>query len=320
MFMDTSLASQYASPLKGFCSYLLDVRGRSTATVYAYQHNVAGFLAYLQREGLGLTEGITSIHASMYIMELMEPRPASAAGAPPLAARTASRVVSALKSFSQYLQFDGVFEVSPLARLQSPKYARHLPVYYTVDEIMHLITARDAVQSPAGWRDAAILRVLYGTGIRVSECTGLELASVSIADGWASVLGKGGKQRFVPLGRPAAAAIQCWLELGRPRWANEHSGTALFLGQHGRRINRRRIQVVLDRAALAAGLLKPVSPHKLRHACATHLLEGGADVRTVQELLGHEQLHTTQIYTQVTRTHLRDVYLDAHPRAKLPPQ
>jgi integrase/recombinase XerD len=317
MFMDSQPASELPSLLDGFTAHLAQVRGRSANTVEAYRRDVAGFLAHLKHAGLALHDGLTTVQAGMYLMDVMTPKPR--ADKPPLSARSAARIVSALKSFTEYLRFTGELDHNPLENLQAPKYARRLPVYYTVAEMLNLVAADASPETPAALRNRAILQVLYGAGLRASECAGLDLGSLNLAEGWLNVNGKGGKQRLVPLGATACASIRRWLEAGRLHLANEHSGQALFLGRRGKRIARRLIQRIVDQAALATGLHKPTSPHKLRHACATHLLEGGADVRIVQELLGHEKLATTQIYTQITRTHLRDIYLLAHPRAKLPP-
>ncbi len=319
MFMETGLIQPFASAAAGFSRYLRDVRGRSLATAQAYTRDVEAYLAFLQRAGRDLSDGLSSVQAGLYLMERMAPARTGGDALPQITPRSAARAISALKAFAAYLVFDGELEANPLEHLQPPKYGVKLPVYYTVEEMQRLMSACDGQDNVKGWRDAAVLHVLYGGGLRVSECAGLDLGSINLAEGWANVLGKGGKQRVVPLGRRVVVRVQRWLERGRPAWAGPASGPALFIGRQGKRIARRVIQHLLDRLALEAGMLKPVSPHKLRHACATHLLEGGADVRIVQELLGHEKLGTTQVYTQVTRTHLRDVYLQAHPRAKLPP-
>ena len=317
--MESQLTEPFTSALDGFTRHLRDVHGRSLATIEAYRRDTAAYLEYMQRAGLGFAAGLTSTQAGLFLMERMSPASADTADPLPLNARSAARVVSALKAFSAYLVFHGELEMNPLEHLRPPKYSVKLPVYYTVEEMQRLMAACDGNDNVQGWRDSAILHVLYGGGLRVSECAGLDLGSLNVAEGCAGVNGKGGKQRIVPLARRVVERVQRWLERGRPQWATTESGHALFIGRRGKRISRRVIQTLIDNAALQAGLLKPVSPHKLRHACATHLLEGGADVRTVQELLGHEKLGTTQVYTQVTRTHLRDVYLQAHPRAKLPP-
>jgi integrase/recombinase XerD len=319
MFMELELTPLAATTLAGFARYLRDVRGRSAATAESYSRDASTYLCYLERKQLKPADGLVPVQAGLYLMERMSIAPGQPGQPPPLSARSAARAVSALKAFAAYLVFTGDLAANPLENLHPPKYGTKLPVYYSVEEILRLLAARRPPETPAEWRDAAILHVLYGCGLRVSECAGLELDGLNLAAGWASVQGKGGKQRLVPLSGKVAAAVRNWLEQGRPRWATERSGAALFLGRRGKRIARRAIQRLLDQAALEAGMQKPVSPHKLRHACATHLLEGGADVRSVQELLGHEKLGTTQVYTQITRTHLRDVYLEAHPRAKLPP-
>lgn len=300
----------------GFRTFLERIRSRSKATVDAYQRDVAAFEQYCAAKGVELPGGLTTARAGLYLMERTEQRRRRSSELSQLSARSAARMVSSLKAWGDFLVFSGQLAENPLAGLKPPKYSRKLPPYYTAAEVLALVTAFDSGTTPVDLRNAALLRLLYGAGLRISECTGLDIADVQLAEKWARVMGKGGKQRVVPFGQPVADSVQRWLEKGRPQLVSGHSGQALLLGGRGGRLARRVAQEVLRQAALRSALAKPVSPHKLRHACATHLLEGGADVRLVQELLGHESLATTQIYTQVTRTRLREVYQQAHPRAK----
>jgi integrase/recombinase XerD len=169
-----------------------------------------------------------------------------------------------------------------------------------------------------GLRDRAILEMLYGAGLRISELTGLDVDDVELEEGSVRVLGKGGKERDVPVGRYAREAVSAYLIRARPGFATARTRSALFLNQRGGRLTRQGVSQLLERHVRAAGIRRRVTPHTLRHSFATHLLEGGADVRTVQELLGHASVATTQIYTLVTKEHLREVYYSAHPRARRP--
>jgi site-specific recombinase XerD len=301
-----------------FAGYLQRVRGLSARTVAAYVADAGAFTDYLRRSGLELPAGLTTTRAGLYLIERLDGGHRERTSAR-LSSRSAARAISALKALGRYLVFSGQLPSNPLEKMQGPKFSRGLPPYYTVDEMLRLLAPAGPGASPAALRDHAVLAVLYGSGLRVSECAALRQASVDGAQRLLRVSGKGNKQRLVPYGAATALALGRWLEQGRPRWASERSGDALWLSVRGNPLGARAIQRLLDQAAQRAGLLKPASPHKLRHACATHLLEGGADVRLVQELLGHESLNTTQIYTQVTRTRLREVYASAHPRAGKPP-
>jgi integrase/recombinase XerD len=184
-----------------------------------------------------------------------------------------------------------------------------------VEDVDRLLGSIDA-STPSGIRDRAVFELLYGAGLRVSELTGLDVDDVDLDEGAVRVLGKGGKQREVPIGRAAREALATYLRRGRPELVGARSGGALFVGARGRRIARQTCARLLDHHARRAGIDRHVSPHTLRHSFATHLLEGGADVRVVQELLGHASVATTQVYTLVTREHLREVYYSSHPRAR----
>ncbi|MCH7472514.1 tyrosine-type recombinase/integrase, partial [bacterium] len=184
------------------------------------------------------------------------------------------------------------------------------------DEIIAVVSAFDEGGDPLCLRNAALTHLLYSSGIRVSECASLEIASLRLNERILRVAGKGNRQREVPFGRRAARALESYLERGRPAFAGQDSGDALWLNRRGVRLTARSMRRILDGAARRAGSMKRISQNKLRHACATHMLEGGADVRLIQEFLGHASLDTTQVYTQVTRARLREVYEQSHPRAR----
>jgi integrase/recombinase XerC len=231
---------------------------------------------------------------------------------------TLSRRTSAIKTFTAWAQRRGLLAIDPAARLQTPKAHRTLPAVLRQDQAAE---AMDALNSgaqqgdPMALRDRLIVEMLYATGIRVSELCGLDIDDVDTGRRVLRVLGKGNKQRTVPFGEPASAALTAWLARGRPALAVPTSGPALLLGARGRRLNPRQARTVVHQTMSAVDGAPDIGPHGLRHSAATHLLEGGADLRVVQELLGHSSLATTQLYTHVTVSRLRAVHDQAHPRA-----
>jgi site-specific recombinase XerD len=301
--------------LEGFCDYLVKIRAKSPATANSYSSDVAGFLSYCRKLGRAVDTAMNPTQVGLYVMERTEDRKRIPEEDPKLSSRSAARTVSALIAYAQYLVYEGRLSKNPLAGMQGPKYQRALPPYFNVDEIKRVITAYDSENSPAALRNAAILYLLYAAGLRVSECASLSLKSIQTEERMLRVTGKGNKQRIVAFGKPAAAALARYLEHGRPALTMPGSGDALWLNRSGTALSDRSMRKILDQAAARAGCIKPISPHKLRHACATHMLEGGADIRLLQEFLGHENLNTTQVYTQVTRTKLLQAYEQTHPRA-----
>ncbi|MBN2081419.1 tyrosine-type recombinase/integrase [bacterium] len=304
--------------LAAFAEYLERIQGKSRATGTAYVNDIEAFSGYCRDHGLSIEQGLTRTQAGLYLVERIGDHRRAAEDAARLSARSGARAVSALKALAQFLVFSGRLPENPLAGFKPPKYSRKLPPYFSSEEMRALVCAFDdaGADAPLLIRNAAILHLLYATGLRVSECAGLDLAAVDERQRLVQVLGKGNRRRIVPYGEHAARALRRYLNKARPALATATSGAAVWLNHRGGRLSARAIRNVLDAAVLRAGQLKHVSPHKLRHACATHLLEGGADVRLVQEFLGHETINTTQIYTQITRTHLRDVYEKTHPRAE----
>ena len=229
-------------------------------------------------------------------------------------ARTSlARKTAAVRTFFTLLHERGVVSADPALQLSTPKVGRRLPKALRRDQVAALLAAPDA-GTPAGLRDRAALELLYASGARVSEVAALDVDAVDLVDATARLFGKGSKERIVPLGEPACDAIDRWLSQGRPALSGAASTPALFLTRRGTRVTDHDLRAAVRSAATAAGL-GAVTPHMLRHSYATHLLEGGADLRSVQELLGHVALSTTQIYTHVSRDHLRSSYDHAHPRA-----
>ena len=241
-------------------------------------------------------------------------------GAPerqPLSASSAARTLVAVRGFHRFLALEGETLSDPAGGVALPKAPKRLPKSISINDVERLLSAASVGETPAALRDRAILEVLYGAGARISEAVGLDVDDVDLEAGSVRLFGKGSKERVVPLGSYARAAVTAYTVRARPSMALKGKGTpALFLNQRGGRLTRQSAWTVIHAAAERADLGAQVSPHTLRHSFATHLLDGGADVRVVQELLGHASVTTTQIYTMVTIQRLREVFAEAHPRAR----
>lgn len=307
-------ANALRSDADHFLEHLAVERGLSTNTVQAYRRDLRRYVAFLDSWGIQDVPGVTDEAVGAYVVQL-----SSATHDDDLLYRPASmaRMLSSVRSFHRFELREGVTDRDPTVGVTSPKPARSLPRPLAVDEVERLLEAPPAGE-PVGLRDRAILEMLYGAGLRISELTGLDVDDVEIEEGSVRVLGKGGKERDVPVGRYAREAVSAYLTRARPGFATARTRSALFLNQRGGRLTRQGVSGLLERHVKAARIRRRVTPHTLRHSFATHLLEGGADVRTVQELLGHASVATTQIYTLVTKEHLREVYYSAHPRARRP--
>lgn len=288
-----------------FINYLQVERNASQYTVRNYSTDIAGFFRFLAGEGIQSLEEVDKNTLRDYLFTLME------AG---FARTSIARKLSAVRSFFRYLQREELIESSPAANITSPKLDRRLPEFLSREEASRLVEAPDIGQ-PAGQRDRAFLELLYASGLRVSELVQLDLDQVDLETREIRVWGKGSKERIVLIGDPAAAALTTYLLEGRSRLLGAVGTRALFLNFHGGRLSARSIQSIVQAYADMLGLDKHVHPHMVRHTFATHLLDGGADLRVVQELLGHASLASTQIYTHVSKTQARKVYLSAHPLA-----
>lgn len=294
--------------LEEFDEYLGLQCGRSAHTRRAYLGDLRSLWAFLQQRGVDLA-GLS--------LPLLRAWLASAAGAG-TARTTLARRTSAVKSFTAWAVRRGLLAEDPAARLQVPKAHRTLPAVLRQDQALDAMrAAKSGAQQgdPRALRDRLIVEMLYATGIRVSELCGLDVDDVDSHHRLIRVLGKGNKQRTVPFGVPAADALGAWLSTGRPALATAESGPALLLGARGRRLDVRQARTVVHETVSAVDGAQDIGPHGLRHSAATHLLEGGADLRVVQELLGHSSLATTQLYTHVAVSRLRAVHDQAHPRA-----
>lgn len=290
--------------LGDFADHLRYEQGLSAHTVRAYLADVRGLVAFAGARGIEIGR-----------LDLALLRVWLAESARRGAARTSiARRVSSAKTFCGWATREGILAADPATRLQAPKAHRTLPAVLGAQQADAAISRAADADGPVGLRDRLILELLYSCGIRVGELCGLDLDDVDPGRRVLRVIGKGDKQRSVPFGAPAAEALTAWLRDGRPALATEASGDALLLGVRGGRLDQRMARTVVRRAVTAAGGPE-TGPHGLRHSAATHLLEGGADLRVVQELLGHSSLATTQLYTHVSVERLRAVHRQAHPRA-----
>ncbi len=296
--------------LEEYAEHLSLERGRSEHTCRAYLADLRSLFAFLDQRAPGA--GLDGVSLPLLRAWLAAQATAGAART------TLARRTSAVKTFTAWAARRGLLSADPAARLQVPKARRTLPAVLRQDQALAAMSAADlgAEQGdPLALRDRLIVEMLYATGIRVSELCGLDVDDVDTGRRLLRVLGKGNKQRTVPFGRPAQAALDSWLSSGRPALATPDSGPALLLGPRGRRLDPRQARTVVHQTVGAVPGAPDIGPHGLRHSAATHLLEGGADLRVVQELLGHSSLATTQIYTHVTVARLRAVHDQAHPRA-----
>lgn len=292
----------------------LDVeRGVSRHTLSAYRRDLARWTAYLSARSIDDPAATTSTLVSDFLASLRE----GDGEHPPLAASSAARTLVAVRGLHRFLALEGEQPADPTAAVSPPRPPGRLPKAISVDQVERLLAAASVGDTPAALRDRALLEVLYGCGGRISEVIGLDIDDVDTEGGVVRLRGKGGKERLVPLGSYAVAALGAYLVRGRPTMSSGGKGTpAIFLNQRGGRLSRQSAWAILRATAERAGLGGHLTPHTLRHSFATHLLEGGADVRVVQELLGHASVTTTQIYTLVTVQRLREVYAQSHPRAR----
>ncbi|GIH29440.1 tyrosine recombinase XerD [Acrocarpospora phusangensis] len=302
--------------LSSYLAHLTVERGLAANTLASYRRDLRRYVDHLSARGLASMAQVAESDVVAFLASLREGDEEH----PALVASSAARAVSAVRGLHRFALREGVSGHDPAHEVRPPRQLRRLPKAITVEEVERLIAASGPGDSPLTLRNRALLEVLYGTGARISEAVGLSVDDVTRYEttdgGEARLRGKGGRARIVPLGRYARAALDAYLVRARPLIAAHGRGThALFLNARGGRLTRQGAWEVLQSAAERAGL-SGVSPHMLRHSFATHLLDGGADVRVVQELLGHASVTTTQVYTLVTVDRLREVYAAAHPRAQ----
>ncbi len=302
--------------LKQYINYLEAERNASPYTVRNYSNDLIGnykrgsekgFFQFLKMRKIDSIDKVDKHVLRDYLAYLIEQG---------IAKGSITRKLSAIRSFYRYLVREGILNHNPIEHASSPRRERRLPSFLTVDETVRLLKAPN-LETPQGLRDRCLMEFIYAAGLRVSELAGLNLEQVNLDTGEIRVLGKGSKERMVLIGEPAVRALSDYLDKGRPIL---QTGTgienAIFLNNEGSRLSERMVQKILNKYARLAGIDKRVHPHLLRHTFATHMLDGGADLRVVQELLGHSNMATTQIYTHVTQSRARKVYLAAHPMAK----
>jgi integrase/recombinase XerD len=287
-----------------FLEHLSVEKGYSPHTVRAYSADLARYREWAGRSGVDPL-ALTHRQLRLYLAELDRAH---------YARRTIARRLSAVRSLFAYLVSEGFVTSDPAAVLLAPKPPARLPRIVPSDELQALLDAPDR-ETPVGLRDAAVLEVLYASGARVGEVSGLTLDALDLVQGQMTVVGKGSKQRIVPLHQVALARVRGYLAAGRPALSRADSPGTVFLSTRGNRLSEDSVRRLFKRYMAEAGASSALSPHAMRHTFATHLLEGGADLRTVQELLGHVALSTTQIYTHMSMRRLRDVHRSAHPRA-----
>jgi integrase/recombinase XerD len=290
---------------EAFRDHLAFERGLSPRTLDAYGRDIDRLIAFLRAHGVPRADGVTAAHLREYVYHLKD------AG---LQASSIRRNLSAVRTYFAFLIGEGLVAADPTDRLELPRTWRRLPGVLTRPEAEALLDAPDSTER-LYWRDKALLEFAYATGVRVSELIGLRSRDLALEEGFATVLGKGAKERLVPVGRSAARALLIYLREIRPALDRGAGDGRVFLNARGRPLTRMGVWKILRKQVERAGLRKRVTPHTLRHSFATHLLEGGADLAAVQEMLGHADISTTQIYTHVDREYIRDVHRRFHPRA-----
>ncbi|WP_301333931.1 site-specific tyrosine recombinase XerD [Mycolicibacterium frederiksbergense] len=304
--------------IQGYLDHLTIERGVAANTLSSYRRDLRRYAGHLTQRGIDDLAKVTEVDVSEFLVALRRGDPDSGVAA--LSAVSAARAVVAVRGLHRFAAAEGLTELDVARAVRPPTPSRRLPKSLTLDEVLALLEAaggESEADGPLTLRNRALLELLYSTGARISEAVGLDIDDIDTHARSVLLHGKGGKQRLVPIGRPAVSALDAYLVRGRPDLARRGRGTpGIFLNARGGRLSRQSAWQVLQDAAERAGITSAVSPHTLRHSFATHLLDGGADVRVVQELLGHASVTTTQIYTMVTVHTLREVWAEAHPRAR----
>lgn len=301
-----AIPPSFTEPVESFLAWLELERGLSANTIKAYTRDIAQCAAFMHQHGARNWGDVDASHVSSWTADLSKKD---------FARTSQSRKLSALRMLARHLVSENIRKDEFTELAVSPKQSRKLPEVLSSDEVTRLLEA-PSLTTPHGLRDRAILELFYSSGLRVSELCGLLLQSVDLDEGYVRVYGKGSKERIAPIGSAAIKAIRDYLSGGRPHFVKARTGSELFLSQQGRAISRKMVWVMIKDCARKAGIKKPIKPHLLRHSFATHLLEGGADLRAIQEMLGHADISTTQIYTAVQASRLADEHALYHPRGK----
>lgn len=298
----------FSQPLSLFVQHLKLEKGLAQNTIVSYEHDIARYTAFLEKNlGIKNPEHISPNHISEFLEEL------HALGLEP---SSMARNISSIRSFHQFCQLEEFTKANPAADLELPKKARNLPEVLSVQEILEIFDQPD-VENPLEMRDRCILEILYSSGLRVTELTSLTMTQVYWDDGFLRIMGKGSKERLVPLGEIGIELLKTYLEYVRPflKITGRPNASTIFVNSRGGSLSRMSVWKIVNKYAKMAGIKKKVYPHIFRHSFATHLLEGGADLRAVQEMLGHSTIVTTEIYTHVDRSFLHQVHKEFHPRA-----
>ncbi len=291
--------------LAHFIKYVQLEKNFSVHTVREYEADVRQFLHFLEQEGVYCLTDVEYLHARLYVTKLYEEN---------MARTSISRKISSIRSFFRYLNREGELDDAPFRSLYHPKKEERLPSFFYEEELQQLFAASSGTDAKS-IRNMAILELLYATGIRVSECVSIEMNQIDFAYSILRVMGKGRKERIVPFGQYAHEALQRYVNEVRPELMKDKDHQYLFVNMRGGELTARGVRHILKEMMEKASLHSKIYPHMLRHTFATHLLNNGADLRTVQELLGHAHLASTQVYTHVTKEHLRNTYMNTHPRA-----
>jgi integrase/recombinase XerD len=291
--------------IQQFLDHLRVERELARATVAAYGQDLAAFAAFVRARGVEEARAVQPVHVLEHLVKLTADK---------LSARSQARHLVALRQFFRFLKAEGLCETNPTEDIDLPRFGRKLPNFLTVDEVDQLLAAPDR-RHERGLRDAAMLETLYATGLRVSELIRIRLRDINFDAGYLVAFGKGRKERLVPIGEVAIAGLRTYIETARAKFTRGRAIDTLFLTLRGRPMTRQGFWKLIARYATVAGIRKRMSPHKLRHSFATHLVERGADLRSVQAMLGHVDIGTTEMYTHLSRRHLRTVYDKFHPRA-----
>lgn len=298
--------------IKRFLAYLKAEKGLSDNTSFAYENDLSQLARFVEEEAnkggnIPSWAGFTRQEMMRYLLDLQGKK---------YAATTRARKLAAARSFFKFLEAEGIIKEDPTKNMESMNVGRSLPKPISINQIRILLEQPAKSTTPEAKRDEAMLQLLYASGMRVSELISLDIEDVNTLDGDVRCFGKGHKERIIPIHQQAATIIEQYVHDARPHLAHNKNEKALFLNRRGERLTRQGFWQILKQYAKQAGLTVPVTPHTLRHSFATHMLSGGADLRAVQELLGHANISTTQVYTHLTTEHIRNTYEKSHPRAK----
>lgn len=296
------------SKIDDFLTFLTVEKGYSKNTIEAYRNDLTQFAQFLQEQGVDDWREVRKESLTDFILDMKEEREYSSS--------TVARKVAAVRAFLHFLVSENLLSEDPSENLISPSVTKRLPRPISPEDIDALLAAPAAERGARGIRDKALLELLYATGMRVTEVVSLEVDDVNLASSTVRCIGKGSKERIIPLYSKAVRALEEYLEKGRLSLIKDSEEKALFVNHRGERLTRQGLWLIIKRYVKQVGISDLVTPHTLRHSFATHMLNGGADLRNVQKLLGHANISTTQVYTQVSNKHLREVYDDSHPRAK----